>query len=83
MLYRIMPLLQDSTFGQVVRLVSGYRFVKYEEEKDPSLWRRYGNLEKSGRLACHGHIGLEDIPEDARFDLHKEISRSPSSRSSG
>lgn len=49
-------LMRDTAFGQVVRLVTKGRFFKYLEERDPSLWKKYVNEEKSGRAA---HFGVE------------------------
>jgi DHA1 family multidrug resistance protein-like MFS transporter len=41
--------MRDSVAGHAIRLFTNGRFFKYAEEKDPSLWKRYTNPEKSGR----------------------------------
>lgn len=56
-------LIQDSIAGHFLRIVSNARFFKYAEERDPSLWKRYTNIEKSSRLAYHGRTGSVDIPD--------------------
>ncbi|CAG8977637.1 hypothetical protein HYALB_00006587 [Hymenoscyphus albidus] len=53
-------LFRDSTFGHVVRLVTRGRVLQFEEESNPSLWERYVDREKSGRMAHHGHVGEEE-----------------------
>ena len=50
-------LFRDTAFGHLVRLVSRGKFFKFEEEKDPSLWKKFVNEEKSGLFAHHGHAG--------------------------
>ncbi|CAG8957558.1 hypothetical protein HYFRA_00010424 [Hymenoscyphus fraxineus] len=53
-------LFRDSTFGHAVRLVTRGRVLQFEEENNPSLWERYVDREKSGRMAHHGHVGEEE-----------------------
>ncbi|OJJ41816.1 hypothetical protein ASPWEDRAFT_167815 [Aspergillus wentii DTO 134E9] len=57
-------LIQDSIAGHLVRLLTHGRVFQYAEEKDPSLWQRYINLEKSSRMAYHGRVDSIDSPED-------------------
>lgn len=71
-------LLQDSTFGHMVRILTKRRCFRYAEEKDPSLWRRHVNLEKSGRLAYHGRMDSVSIPEDHQLALSESVTRIPS-----
>ncbi|PWY84823.1 MFS general substrate transporter [Aspergillus heteromorphus CBS 117.55] len=70
-------LIQDSIAGHALRLLSRGRLFRYAEEKDPSLWRRFVNLDKSGRMAETGHPGPEPEP-DADSGSMTQV---PSSRS--
>ena len=56
-------LIQDSIAGHFLRILTNARFFKYAEERDPSLWKRYTNIEKSSRLAYHGRTGSVNIPD--------------------
>lgn len=47
-------LIRDTCFGQIVRLVSGNRLLRYPEEDDPDWWKKYVHEEKSGWAAHHG-----------------------------
>ncbi|KIW81811.1 hypothetical protein Z517_04837 [Fonsecaea pedrosoi CBS 271.37] len=47
-------LFRDTVAGQILRLVTGNRILQYPEERDPSLWQRYLNVEKSANMAVHG-----------------------------
>ena len=58
-------LIRDTTLGHVLRLVTRKRVLPYEEERDPSLWKRYIDTEKSGRMAHHGHVGEEEKDENS------------------
>lgn len=60
-------LIRDSTFGQILRLVSGNRVLRYPEEDDPALWKKYVHEEKSGWAARHGvqDGAIHPPPEDA------------------
>lgn len=50
-------LFRDTITGHAIRLLTKGRVLQYEEERDPSLWKRYIDKEKSGRMAHHGHTG--------------------------
>src|ERR1700712_721009 len=54
-------LIRDTAFGHVVRFVSRGKYLKYQEEADPSIWTRYIDEKKSGYLAHHGDT---NPPED-------------------
>ncbi|CAJ2504903.1 Uu.00g122970.m01.CDS01 [Anthostomella pinea] len=54
-------LIRDTAFGHLVRLVSRGKYLKYQEEADPSIWTRYIDEKKSGHLAHHGDT---NPPED-------------------
>ena len=47
-------IFQDSVAGQLLRLVTERRILHYSEERDPSLWQRYLNVQKSANVALHG-----------------------------
>ncbi|KAJ4350693.1 GTPase-activating protein [Ascochyta clinopodiicola] len=51
----VADLIRDSPFGHIVRLVTRNKCFQYPEEKDPSLWKKYVNQEKSGYVAHHGN----------------------------
>jgi DHA1 family multidrug resistance protein-like MFS transporter len=55
-------LIRDTVFGHTVRFLTKGRYFQYEEEKDPSLWKKYVNVEKSGHMAYHG---ATHAPEEA------------------
>ncbi|TVY15903.1 Caffeine resistance protein 5 [Lachnellula arida] len=57
-------LVRDTCFGHVLRLATGGRVMQYEEDIDPSLWERYIDKEKSGRMAHHGHTAEEEKNEE-------------------
>lgn len=52
-------LIRDTVFGHSLRLATRGRVLQYEEERDPTVLERYVDKEKSGRMAHHGHTGLE------------------------
>lgn len=47
-------LIRDSIAGQLVRLAGGKRLLPYPEEREPSLYDKYINREKSANLARTG-----------------------------
>lgn len=55
-------ILRDSFVGQLLRLVTKNRILQYPDEKDPSVYDRYINVEKSARLARTGSTVLS--PEE-------------------
>ncbi|KIW63707.1 hypothetical protein PV04_08690 [Phialophora macrospora] len=56
-------LFRDTVAGQFLRLVTGRRILQYPEERDPSIWQRYLNVEKSANMALHGSTSRPDQPE--------------------
>lgn len=56
----VVELVRDTAFGHALRLITGGKVMTFEEERDPSIWKRYIDKEKSGRMAHHGHIGEEE-----------------------
>lgn len=47
-------LFRDTVAGQLLRLITGRRILQYPEERDPSIWQKYLNVEKSAHMAMHG-----------------------------
>lgn len=64
----VADLIRDSPFGHVVRLVTRNKCFQYPEEKDPSLWKKYVNQEKSGYVAHHGNTSP---PEEGSSELRQ------------
>lgn len=61
-------LIRDAPFGQIIRLVTRGRFLKYPEEKDPEIWTKYIDAKKSANLAHHGGTeNAEDGPEPEKM----------------
>lgn len=56
-------LMRDTLVGDFIRIFSGHKILPYAEEKDPSLWKRYVDHEKTDRMAHHGHIQEETEEE--------------------
>lgn len=54
-------LIRDTAFGHLIRFVSRGKYLKYQEEADPSIWTRFIDEKKSGYLAHHGDT---NAPED-------------------
>jgi hypothetical protein len=63
---KMKELVRDTVVGHLLRLATGGRALKYEEERDKSLWKRYIDKEKSGRMAHHGTV------EENQDEEHKE-----------
>lgn len=81
-LFTMAELIRDTVFGHFLRIISGGKVLPYEEERDPSLWKRYIDKEKSGRMAHHGHTGEEDENEEQDDNQQHDASRSGSTASS-
>ena len=59
--YLIMSeLIRDTILGHFLRLGTRQKVLPYEEDRDPSLWKRYVDKEKSGNMAHHGYVSPED-----------------------
>ena len=56
-------LFRDTVVGQFLRLVTGRKILQYPEERDPSIWERYLNVEKSANMALHGSTSRPEEPE--------------------
>jgi DHA1 family multidrug resistance protein-like MFS transporter len=90
-------LMRDTPFGHLIRFISRGRYLQFLEERDPELWKKYVNQEKSGYLAHHGSTSpperssedsedksaLEGLGGVRTRDAHeKEMEDSPDSHSS-
>jgi DHA1 family multidrug resistance protein-like MFS transporter len=76
----VADLIRDSPFGHIVRLVTRNKAFQYPEERDPELWKKYVNQEKSGYMAHHG---TAEAPEEESEELQNATGvRDRNSRSS-
>ena len=78
-------LMHDTAFGHLCRLVTGNKVFKYAEEKDPEIWKRYINHEKSGYMAQHGTFSAEEeteIEQNANERKEEDVEQDPDSRQS-
>lgn len=64
-------LFRDTVTGHAIRFLTKGKVLPYEEERDPSLWKRYIDKEKSGRMAHHGHTG-EAEDEEKQEDTNEQ-----------
>lgn len=62
-------LIRDTIAGHLIRLVTKGKYLKYQEEIDPSLVDRYVNNEKSGNFAQHGQA---EAPKENDDEEKKE-----------
>lgn len=74
-------LFRETIAGQLIRLATGSRFLKYAEERDPSVIEKYINVEKSANLARTGTTQSRD-PEKLKGEGLQSPRRSPSRSSS-
>lgn len=68
-------LFRDTVVGQLLRLVTQRRILQYPEERDPSIWQKYLNVEKSANMARHG--GTTTPPQAEEKDLESGSSSAP------
>jgi hypothetical protein len=66
-------LIQDTVLGHFLRLVTKQNVLPYQEGRDPFLWERYVDKEKSGNMARHGRVDPgeeknEEKDEEANAD---------------
>jgi len=61
-------LVRDTVVGHLLRLATRGKVLQFEEERDPSLWKRYVDKEKSGRMAHHGTVEEEKKNEQEGND---------------
>jgi DHA1 family multidrug resistance protein-like MFS transporter len=43
-------LFRDTVVGHAVRIITKGKVMSYEEERDPSIWKRYVDKKKSGQM---------------------------------
>jgi len=58
-----MELFRDTTAGHFIRLLSGGKILPYEENRDPSIWKKYVDMQKSANMADHGTADPEENEE--------------------
>lgn len=86
-------LFRDTAFGQIVRWVTKNKVFQYPEERDPEIWTRYLDAQKSANAAKFGQTEKPEEGEDAKVgqDVDKDEAqnalpeagqRTPNSRSS-
>jgi hypothetical protein len=75
-------LFRDTTLGHILRLATGGRVLRYEEDIDPSIWQKYVDKESSGRMAHHGTVEPADEKEDKEEENIPPHNPSPPRRSS-
>lgn len=73
-------LIRDTCFGHLVRFATGNKYLRYQEEINPELWKRYVNVEKSGNMAKHGQTTVPDEAKDQDADVPAESETSSESR---
>ncbi|KIV86635.1 hypothetical protein PV11_02235 [Exophiala sideris] len=61
-------LFRDTVAGQFIRLITGRKILQYPEERDPSIWQKYLNVEKSANMAMHGSTDPPSAEEKERLD---------------
>jgi DHA1 family multidrug resistance protein-like MFS transporter len=61
-------LFRDTVTGHFLRIVSRGKVLPYEEDQDPSIWKKYVSKEKSGHMAHHGTIEPEEKDEERAGD---------------
>lgn len=70
-------LIRDAPFGQIVRWATKNKYFQYPEEKDPSLWQKYVDTEKSKNMA---QFGQPNPPEESEQDDDKSSQADSQSR---
>ncbi|KAG0650048.1 Caffeine resistance 5 [Hyphodiscus hymeniophilus] len=70
--------LRDTILGHILRVVTRQKVLQYEEDRDPSVWKRYVDKEKSGNLAHHGTA--EPAGEEDEEEVEEMASENTSQR---
>ncbi|KAJ4515578.1 GTPase-activating protein [Exophiala dermatitidis] len=81
-------LFRDTVAGQTLRLITRRRILQYPEERDPTLWQKYINREKSANVATHGTTAPVSPEEQKDAEIRpwndgNELATPQSSPSSG
>lgn len=73
-------LIRDTVLGHFLRLITGNKVLLYAEEKDPEIWRKYVNKNKSANMATHGQLQPpeKDEKNDETDEQDPKEQRSPS-----
>lgn len=61
-------LFRDTVTGHFLRIISGGKILPFEEDRDPSIWKKYVHVEKSGHMAHHGTLEPEAEDEEKMAD---------------
>ncbi|GAB7350828.1 hypothetical protein MBLNU459_g1361t2 [Dothideomycetes sp. NU459] len=69
-------LFRDAPVGQLIRWVSGNKWLQYPEEKDPSIWKNFIDKEKSGNMAMYG--AAEPPNDEEKNEEQQQNGSSPS-----
>ncbi|KAI4595741.1 hypothetical protein KJ359_006732 [Pestalotiopsis sp. 9143b] len=75
-------LLRDTVFSHTLRIITGGKVFKYQEEVDPSIWKKYIDGEKSANIARHGETSAPKRQQGPAEDDGSGGNGSPDSRTS-
>ena len=56
-------LFRDTVAGHLLRLITRNKILQYPEERDPSIWERYLNKDKSANMALYGSTSRPEQPK--------------------
>lgn len=70
-----METLRDTAFGKLVRLFSRYKWMKYNEEKDTSVWPTYLKKESKKRLEASSPQSQRENDDLEAFGLYAVMSQ--------
>lgn len=65
----MIELFRETACGQLIRLVTRNKYLQYPEEKNPELWRKFVNKDKSSNMARYGQ---PDEPQPENEDDEKK-----------
>lgn len=61
-------LFRDTVVGQCFRLLIGRTILQYPEERYPSIWQKYLNVDKSANMVIHGSTSSSQAEEKQRLE---------------
>ena len=70
-------LFRDTVFGHAVRFITKGRYLKFVEEKDPSIWKQYIDRNQTKNMALYGHPD-DESPEEKQESESASVSETPS-----
>lgn len=76
-------LIRDTVFGHFLRYISKGKLLTREEDRNPSVWQKFIDKEKSGRMAHHGHTGEEEEEKEEEASGGAPSSATPNSSDTG